>query len=720
MKTLGKLVGILLLAVALLVAAAAVYVTRFLNPNDYKEEIRQLTLDQAGLDLQIDGDIGWSLFPWLGLELTDTRLARPEQPELARVSRLGLSVRALPLLRKEVRMSGIRLDGLELTLVVDKNGQSNWQQPATTEPPKKDPAQQAPAEADSPASTTALQLDIDSLTLHNARINYQDLGSQQQFLLENIQLETGAIIPGQDFNLKLSGFVASNTPLLRAKAQLNGSAFIDRSGQQLRLNAFTLNGELAGDPLAGKAATINLAGNLAFDLHRQQLTLGNLKIGINQLQAMADLELDASQPDPALQGRLSVAPLELRSFLASIGIELPKDLPANALQHLELNGAISGSLAAPSLHDARIRLDQSNFTGELGSSNLEQQAFYLRLKGDQLNLDNYLGTSNTPATPPAGSSPQTTGNSASTGTSSPWSSDALLSADTFDGLNLDAQLELEQLTLSGLPLQAARFNLLVRNNQLNVRSYSASLYGGQINGNAAVNLNQQPPALTLHSTVSQLPVAQVAKQLGEPLPVSGKLNLDGKLTTRGNSEQEWISNLAGNLNLQLLDGILHDSNLEQQLCMGIATLNRKPLAQNKKSTSTPFTRLTTSATLSRGIAHTPDLRIAIPGLLVKGKGDLDLNRMQLDQRLGVILEGDTRPMPDPACTLNKRYVGLELPVRCQGPLDTVADSCSIDQEGVGKLVSKLAGDKLTEKLEEKLKDKVSPDLQDALKGLFKK
>ena len=42
----------------------------------------------------------------------------------------------------------------------------------------------------------------------------------------------------------------------------------------------------------------------------------------------------------------------------------------------------------------------------------------------------------------------------------------------------------------------------------------------------------------------------------------------------------------------------------------------------------------------------------------------------------------------------------------------------LDQDGLGKIAARLAGNKLTEKLEEKLGDKVSPDLKDALKGLF--
>ena len=115
----------------------------------------------------------------------------------------------------------------------------------------------------------------------------------------------------------------------------------------------------------------------------------------------------------------------------------------------------------------------------------------------------------------------------------------------------------------------------------------------------------------------------------------------------------------------------------------------------------------------------PDLKVRIPGLTVNGAGDLDLRVLGMDYRVGVIIEGDKRDMPDPACQVNSRYVGLEWPLHCRGPLELGAKACRVDKDGLGKVAAKLAGDKLSEKINEKLGDKVSPELKDALKGLFK-
>ena len=66
------------------------------------------------------------------------------------------------------------------------------------------------------------------------------------------------------------------------------------------------------------------------------------------------------------------------------------------------------------------------------------------------------------------------------------------------------------------------------------------------------------------------------------------------------------------------------------------------------------------------------------------------------------------------------FVGVELPLRCRGPLELGAKACRLDKEGLGKVAAKVAGNKISEKLEEKLGDKVSPELKEALKGLFKR
>ena len=79
MKAFGKILGLVLLGLLLIIVALGFALTHLFDPNDYKDEIRQIARDKAHIELTLNGDIGWSLFPWLGLELHDASVADPGQ-----------------------------------------------------------------------------------------------------------------------------------------------------------------------------------------------------------------------------------------------------------------------------------------------------------------------------------------------------------------------------------------------------------------------------------------------------------------------------------------------------------------------------------------------------------------------------------------------------------------------------------------------------------------
>ena len=201
--------------------------------------------------------------------------------------------------------------------------------------------------------------------------------------------------------------------------------------------------------------------------------------------------------------------------------------------------------------------------------------------------------------------------------------------------------------------------------------------------------------------------------------MKGQITLDSNLTGRGNSQKALIDSLNGTASFVINNGALLNANIEQQLCTGIALLNRKTLSNTPQGKDTPFQELRGNLTFRNGVASNPDLKVRIPGLTVNGNGDVDLRVLGMDYRVGIIVEGDQRDVPDPACQVGSNFQGIEVPLRCRGPLELGAKACRLDKDGLTQVAIKAAGNKLSDKLEEKL-DKVNPQLKDALKGLFKR
>ncbi|MHC5347646.1 AsmA family protein [Metapseudomonas furukawaii] len=739
MKAFGKILGLIFLGLLLIIVAAGFALTHLFDPNDYKDEIQQLARDKANLELTLKGDIGWSLFPWLGLELHQATLASPATPEkpFADLDMIGLSVRVLPLLRREVQMSDIRVVGLNLDLQRDEKGKGNWEDigrpPRSPEgaPENRSAAPTAaprPSAAEEPARP--IKLDIDSLTLSNARIDYSDAKSGRQFSAEGIELTTGAIREGASIPLKLSAFFGTNQPVMRAKTELTANLRFERALKRYQLEDLKLNGEASGEPLKGKTVAFNAQGQLLADLAANVAEWNSLKLSANELRALGDVKLRDLDKTPRLEGGLSIAQLDLRAFLTGLGVELPPMSDATALQKFELVTRLAGSPDSLALEGLNLKLDGSTYTGRIAVADFASRALRIQLKGDKLDLDRYLPPKSK-ASQDAQSARQAevkgTVAAASQGTTPlpnaptqlAWSETPILPVDPLRKLDLEATLDLGQFSVDKLPMEDVSLKALGKGGLLTLEELRGDLFDGNFTVNAQLDVRPAVPLLKAQKRVNRIPVEKLIQAQDEKPPVRGQLDLTADITTSGNSQKAWVDGLNGTASFVLNDGALLDANLEQQLCQGIATLNRKTLSSTRSGAETPFRELKGSLVFNNGVASNQDLRASIPGLSVKGDGAVDLRVLGLDYRLGVVIEGDKSDMPDPACQVNERYVGIEWPLRCRGPLELGAKACRLDKDGMGKVAARLAGDKLSEKLEEKLGDKVSPELKDALKGLFK-
>ena len=733
MKAFGKILGLVLLGLLLIIVALGFALSHLFDPNDYKDEIRQIARDKAHIELTLNGDIGWSLFPWLGLELHDASvatLAAPDKP-FADLQMLGLSVRVLPLLRKEVQMSDVRVEGLNLRLTRDKDGHGNWQdigQPVTAPAAT---ASTGPAPASKPDSVSQpLKLDIDSLTVNNARVEYNDEQNGQQFSAESIQLSTGPVHEATSTPVKLTAFLGTNKPVMRVKTEVDGKLRFDRVLKRYQIEDLKVVGEASGEPLQGKTMTFAAQGQILVDLAANVAEWSGLKISANQLRALGELKANNLDSTPQISGGVSIAQLNLATFLDSIGHTLPPMAPGS-LSKVELVSRLSGSPTSLAFDELNLKVDDSSFTGRIAIEDFAKQALRIQLKGDTFDADRYLPPKSAEASSAsAARKTEVQGNEAGAlaasgdtplpeaPTKSGWSTTRIIPVTRLKTLDLDADLSFGQLTVTKLPIQNAALKVSSKDGLLTLQNLSGNLYKGTFAANGSLDVRPMLPLANLQTRINNVPVEKILQSQGQKPPVTGLLTLNSNVTGSGDNQNALVQSLNGTASFVLNNGVLLNANLEQQLCKGISVLNRKTLSGTPPGKDTPFKELKGSLVFRNGVASNPDMIVRIPGMSVKGDGDIDLRVLGMDYRIGITIEGDTRAMPDPACQVGKNFVGIELPLRCRGPLELGAKACRLDKEGLGKVAAKVAGNKISEKLEEKLGDKVSPELKNALKGLF--
>lgn len=261
------LLVVLLLLAVLLVAAAVVAVWLF-DPNEYRERIASEVRDQTGLELVLEGDISLSLFPWVGVEIDRARVENPEGygPEpLAAVEALEVHARLLPLLRSQVHLRRIRLDGVALNLVRDEQGRGNWEVVQAMLAERQEPAEAPEPEPDRDLADLDFlqQLQIGSIELSNSRFVFDDRQSGERWAIEPLDLQLGSIRLGEPIDTRLT-LRLSDAAGDQLRLRLTLQATLDSGFEQLSLEnlSLSIDGEQQGFAMDMTAAIASLRASL--------------------------------------------------------------------------------------------------------------------------------------------------------------------------------------------------------------------------------------------------------------------------------------------------------------------------------------------------------------------------------------------------------------------------------------------------------------------------
>lgn len=129
MKSVVRIVVIVAGVVLLLLVGLFAYLKFVFDPNDFRERIGTLVQTQTGRSFSIDGELGLSVFPWVGVEIGGARLGNAEgfsERPFARIRSAEVRALLMPLLSGRVEVDRVTLDGLELNLERNRSGADNW------------------------------------------------------------------------------------------------------------------------------------------------------------------------------------------------------------------------------------------------------------------------------------------------------------------------------------------------------------------------------------------------------------------------------------------------------------------------------------------------------------------------------------------------------------------------------------------------------------------
>ncbi|MEQ8407524.1 MAG: AsmA family protein [Gammaproteobacteria bacterium] len=376
MKTTLKIV-ISIVALLLLVVVVGVLWVANIDPNNHKQWLQAQVRDATGYELQLNGNLGFELYPWLTISADDVRLANPPgfgDAPLAEIEHVAFRARLLPLLGRNVEIDTMTLRGLNANLITAADGRSNW---ATGEA-SASTADAAPASGEMPFN----DLRIGGINIERVNIIVEDLGTESRLQISDLAFTSDELVYGEPINLNLAFAVLANSPALDANVNLNGTVNYDLDNGRYDVDPLRLTTELRGNHLPGGRAEVNMTTALHFDLDAGRFNTESLRIEAPQTRMDASITAtDLQRNNPRIESTIAVNSEDLAVLFNLAGIEpLATQLAQLPTRNLSLQSQI---VAFPSrgnveVSDLALSLLGADVSGQVTAENLNSGEPILR------------------------------------------------------------------------------------------------------------------------------------------------------------------------------------------------------------------------------------------------------------------------------------------------------------------------------------------------------
>lgn len=596
-----KIIGLVAAGLVGLVLVAAVLVYLLVNPNDFKPKIAAAVKGSTGRELNLQGDIKLSVFPWVALTLGPASLGNPpgfDGAPLLSFKRADVRVRLLPLLSKHLEVSKIVLDGLDLRLVKKPDGSNNWQ------------VIHAQATAAAPDNTPGEGASLDSIggiEVTHGRVSYN------QYVIDNLDFQTGTIASNRPVSVSLAFEAnrgsAGETVSLAAKLQLQGNS----DTKDLRIDSLDVKGDVhraTGDPLHYELSGTQLEVNV----DKQTLSLPQFSLGLGAAKVSGKIAGTQIVDDLHLAGSVALAPVALRDFAGGMGVSLPRTRDTKALSAFSAGTGFTYDATGVAFQDLQMKLDDSTLQGQLAMGAGKTGAITFKLAVDHIDVDRYR--------PPADSASET-----------PTVAKSNAPPDDSAPLTAQGTFTLGAAHAAGLDFSKLGVTVQMKDKVTHLYPLEAQLYGGRYSGNITYDARAAVPRISMDEHLTNVDISQLVANTKGKGRIVGRATVNIKGTAAGADADGITKSLNGSFDANLANGALSGVDLGYEIALAQALLNKQTSTTVANTHQTGFDAFKVSAQIANGIATTHDLVISSAVLKVTGQGTLNVPTSGIDLRL---------------------------------------------------------------------------------------
>ncbi|MEZ9596286.1 AsmA family protein [Shewanella sp. 10N.261.52.F9] len=363
-----------------LVLALVLYVTVIFDPNDFKPQIVDLVKEQTGRELAIGSDLSWTFFPSLGIELGQITLSNPDgfkNASMVAINQVVAEVALMPLLKKEVEISQLNLDGLTLMLETQKDGRTSFDGLAG-EASDKSNVEQAKSTTSASSGSSLARLDIGGINITNTKITNIDNATQTEQVFSLKELTLGRFQLGEFAPLQYE-FTAT-LPDMSILSRGEGQIKVAQDLQTITINDFAVANKATGEGLPNGRLQADLKTSVVVALEKQTLNLVLSSFSAANINASGSLDIAYGQKVPNVVAKLEVGDVDLDAMLPKHEGEQAKE----AQQTSNTSVAVEPDLRAMK----SVNLDVDVRVKSVKVANLKTQNWVMQLvmKGGVANM----------------------------------------------------------------------------------------------------------------------------------------------------------------------------------------------------------------------------------------------------------------------------------------------------------------------------------------------
>lgn len=338
------------------------------NPNDYKPLIIKLVQEKKQRTLHLDGDIKLAFWPKLGADLGKISLSEHNgNKEFASINSAKVSLALFPLLKKQLVVDTVYVDGVHANIVRFKDGTTNFDDLMSKDKEESE----------------RIKFDVDGINVTNTSINFADEISNAKYSITQFNLKTGHVALARPFDVKTNFKLLASNPNVNADFKLSGNFMADVEAKHYVAN--DLEASVKGNLANLSNANITLVGDVDAKPENMELLVDGLKFGLSGNQAGSDLALDLAAPKLRVQKNVVTGKQATVSFSQTKGSDITKanltlaDVKGSpqSLQSSGVSGEVSMKQGARNV--------QSKFSSPF-SGNLEKLIFDLPKLAGQIDI----------------------------------------------------------------------------------------------------------------------------------------------------------------------------------------------------------------------------------------------------------------------------------------------------------------------------------------------